>query len=107
MSAQLASLLTFAFIAYLFRRDFGAQPKMTPALWIPFIWILLLSTKSVTEWCAILGLPTLGIFSVEEGSPLDALVWYTLIVCGLWVIKRRRINLTGFIQNNLCISFFL
>src|SRR2546427_6709070 len=107
MPAQLASLLTLAFIAYLFRRDFGAQPKVTPALWIPFIWILLMSTRGFSVWFTMLGLPLVGIFSPEEGSPVDALVWYTLIVCGLWVIKHRRINLAGFIQNNRCISFFL
>src|SRR5687768_10148564 len=107
MPPLLATFLTFALIVYLFRRDFRAEPKVSTALWIPVIWILITGSRAFSEWCAFFGLPLGGAISVEQGSPVDALVYYTLIGCGFWVIKQRRINLTEFIQNNRFLSFFL
>ena len=78
MPQQLALILTLGFIAYLFRRDFREKPNVTWAIWLPFTWIFIIASKTVSQWLAVFGLPGFGGSSVEEGSSLDALVFFRI-----------------------------
>jgi exopolysaccharide production protein ExoQ len=106
MPPRLASLLTFAFIGYLFLRDGRARPNVTGALWLPVGWLFLIGSRYVSQWLDLFGISAGG-SSVEEGSPLDAVVFFGLIAAGLLVLNRRGVNFGVFARNNRCLTAFL
>src|ERR671919_842563 len=91
-------VLTIALVVYLFRRDLREKPNVTGALWLPFIWLVLVGSRSPTQWLKVLGLAELG--SADEGNPIDALIYVALIIAGLCVLNRRRASLSEFVHNN-------
>lgn len=100
----LALWLTLAFILFLFRRESRAKTNVSGALWIPVIWLLITGSRSVSQW---LTLDQGGITSLEEGSPLDAAVYLTLIVAGWIVLQQRGVNLSTFGRYNGWLVAFL
>jgi exopolysaccharide production protein ExoQ len=105
MPPRLASFLTWAFIIFLFRRDYREKPNVTGALWIPLIWFLIITTRAVTDWLSLFGVPIGGI-SLEEGSPLDASVYYSLIGAGIYVLRKRQVQISEVIRNNQWLAIF-
>jgi len=106
MPPSIALLITLAFVAWLFRRDFREKPNVTRALWIPYLWVFLSGTRFASEWMSIFGLRWGG-GSADEGSPLDGFVFFGLIGAGLYVLHQRRISLAEFIRNNQWVTIYL
>jgi len=102
----IASCLTVAFIVFLYRRDIRERPNVTGALWIPLIWFLIITTRAVSEWLNLFGFH-LGAVSLEEGSPLDACVYFVLIAGGLYVLHQRQTSLSEIVRNNQWLTIFL
>jgi exopolysaccharide production protein ExoQ len=92
--------------SYLFWRDARQKPNVTSAVWLPTIWVMLIGSRSVSQWLATLHFP-IALGSVEEGNPLDALVYASLIGIGVYVLDKRRVSLAEFIHNNGWIVAFL
>ena len=105
LPSNIALLLAAIFIAWLFRRDFREKPNVTRALWLPVIWMLLSMSRLPSQWAAVLGLPIIG-RSLEEGNPFDAVIYFALIVAGMYVLKQRNINLSEVLRNNRWIGFY-
>jgi exopolysaccharide production protein ExoQ len=105
LSPTIALLFTIGFIIFLFRRDFREQPNVTSALWLPVIWMLLIGSRSVVQWLAVFGVP-IG-RSVEEGNPLDALVYFMLIAAGFGILNQRQISLADVFRHNGWLMAFL
>ncbi len=95
---QVALLGTIALVFFLFRRDIRERPNVTGALWLPFVWMVLIGSRSVVQWLHTLGLMRAG--SVEEGNPLDALIYLSLIAAGIWVLNQRQVSLSEVLQRN-------
>ena len=106
MPPILALSLTIGFIVWLFRRDFREKPNVTRALWIPLLWMLIISSRFLSQWLDIFGIHVGGV-SLEEGSPVDALVFAGLIVAGLIVLKNRKVRLTEVVRHNRWLTIFL
>lgn len=107
MPPPLALALTLLFIVFLFRREARLSHKPSPALWIPSIWMLIIGSRSVTEW-ANLGAPVQSTGSLEEGSPLDRTVFFSLMISGLIVLFKRRVAWAEVFRNNVwMVLFFL
>jgi exopolysaccharide production protein ExoQ len=104
---QIATVLTVAFIAWLFRRDIRERPDITGALWLPLLWFVLACSVSVSAWLNIFGLPVSGAASLEEGSPLDASFYFAMIAAGSFVLIRRQARLSEIVQNNGWLIVFL
>jgi exopolysaccharide production protein ExoQ len=106
-----ALLLTIAFVSFLFRRDIRERPNITSALWILLIWMLMVCSRGISQWLNILGVPLLGgspeQTALDEGTPLDACVYFALIAAGLYVLNKRQINLSEIIQKNGWLIAFL
>src|SRR5690349_4076463 len=96
---------TLVFIFFLFWKDIREKPSVTSAVWLPVIWIVLMGSRSVGQWLKLTGFNTLG--SLEEGSPLDAAVYLSLIVLGFSVLNKRQLSLSEVVQNNAWIAAFL
>jgi exopolysaccharide production protein ExoQ len=107
LSPTLASCLTVAVIIFLFRRDIREKPDITAALWLPLLWLVLGCSRSVSAWLNIFGLPVSGAPSVEEGSPLDAWVYFALIIAGFCVLANRQVRLSEVVSNNGWLIVFL
>ncbi len=106
MPKEIAAVLCVALMAWLFRRDFRERPNVTSALWLPFFWIMVSGSRFFSEWLGIFGLSGVG-GSVQEGSPLDAAFFFTLIAGGLYVLKQRQVNWGEFIRHNRWVAIYL
>jgi exopolysaccharide production protein ExoQ len=106
MPPNVATLVYLIAVVWLLRRDFREQSSATPALWLPFFWVFISGTRFVSQWLEIFGL-NLGGSSVDEGSPIDALFFFVLIIWGIRVLYQRKVNLSYFIQQNRWITVYL
>ncbi len=104
---NVALVLTTALIVFLFRRDIRERPDVTGALWLPLLWMLLVFSRPLSEWLGIFGLPGFGAATLEEGSPLDAGVYFGLAAAGAWVLYRRQASLSEIVRNNQWLTIFL
>ncbi len=113
MPPTLALFLTLGFMVYLFRRDFREKPNVTWAVWLPIIWLFLSCSRPTSAWLSMLGLWVPGARGgdataaiMEEGSPLDALVYCALIVLGTYVLNRRQVSLAKIMRENAWLTVF-
>ena len=102
----IALLGTLVFVGFLFRRDVRQRPNVTGALWLPFVWMVIIASRSPTQWLQSLHFPISG-NPEDEGNPLDALIYFTLILAGLWVLNQRQIDFGEVIRNNGWLFLFL
>jgi exopolysaccharide production protein ExoQ len=79
---------------------------VTGALWIPVLWLTIIGSRCASEWLNIFGVQ-LGSVSLEDGSPIDSLVFGLLIVSGSCVLVRRQISLVEIIRNNRWLTVFV
>jgi exopolysaccharide production protein ExoQ len=100
MPPRLAFFLTLGFIFFLFRRDLREKPNVTGVLWIPIIWLWIVGSRPVTTWLKTFGLPVSGASSLEEGSPIDAAVYFVLIAAGIYVLSKREVSLSEVCRKN-------
>lgn len=107
MPAPVALFLTLGFIGFLFRRDFRERSPVTGALWLPLLWMLIMCSRPVSTWLNMFGLPVTGAVSEEEGSPLDAVVYFVLIASGVLVLNQRRISVAEVMRDNAWLTLFL
>jgi len=107
MPPQLALFICIIFILFLFARDRKLRPMTSRELWIPLLWIVIIGTRPVSLWFG-------GGLHIETpddylaGSPLDRMVFSILIISGLMVLLRRKLNWRElFASNRLLFAFFL
>jgi len=100
MPPTLALFLTIGFVAFLFRRDIREKADVTGALWIPFVWLLIVCSRPITTWLSTFGLPFGGGGTLEDGSPVDAAGYFVLIVAGIYVLKKRQVSFSEICRNN-------
>jgi exopolysaccharide production protein ExoQ len=96
--------LTLGFVFFLFRREMREKTNVSSALWIPLIWLLITGSRTVSGW---LNLSSRDIASPEDGSPLDAAVFFVLIVMGYSVLRKRGVSLATFARNNRWLMAFM
>jgi exopolysaccharide production protein ExoQ len=105
MPSIVATAIYLSAIVWLFWRDIQEERNVTRALWIPVIWLIICSTRFVSQWLEIFGI-NLGGTSVEEGSPFDAVVFLVLIVAGIRVLSKRSVRLSEVLRHNRYLAFF-
>ena len=106
MSPSLALVLTTAFVALLFWRDLRERPRVTGALWIPLLWVLMTYSRPVSVWLGG-GVAYTTPSDLVAGSPLDALLFFSLQLAGLFVLLRRRVSWSTVLSRNLWVTIFL
>lgn len=105
MPPQLALVLTLGFCGAMFWRDSRERPAFGNALWLPVVWIFFTASRFPGQWLQLFGLRGGG-GTYEDGSPLDALFFLTLILWGLWVLVQRRVRLSEFARQNAWLTVF-
>lgn len=94
-------LAALAAVWRLVKRDNRLRDGISVALWIPTLWVGIISSRSVSAW--------LGFGGGEdtlEGSPLDRLFYFVMIVAALIVLARRRVKWSRLIAENWGLFLF-
>src|SRR5262245_30675227 len=103
---SLATLLCLLFIVYLFWTDLRRSDGASHALWVPLAWMFLAGSRWVSSWLNV-G-PTLDSANdYAEGSPVDRAVFLALIVAGIIILARRKIDWPRLLANNTWIILYL
>lgn len=104
MTPLIAFGLTILLIGYLIRRDGRVEPRPSPAVWIPICWLLINGSRQPSQW---LGLRS-GALSqaLYEGSPIDQVIYGTLIVAGIFVLANRGVRIGHLAKNSWWIILF-
>ena len=103
MPPALALFLCLIFIIYFLWTDTRRKVKVSHALWIPLIWMMILGSRLVSQWLDAGALSS----SLEEGNPLDAGVFSLLIGAGIFILAKRRISLPQIIYDNPWLAIFI
>lgn len=104
MPPKLALLFGLIFSGYLFWISLNREEKYSNALWIPFLWIFFAGSRYLSHWVKLA--PT-GYSAHHEGSPIDALVFGALLLAGIVILKRRKIDWNFLISQNKWILIYL
>jgi exopolysaccharide production protein ExoQ len=94
MPPKLALLLCTVFVLFLLLLDRKQSPNVSPALWIPTVWMLSVAGRSLSGW-----FPSAAV-SRESGSPLDRVFLIGLLCLGLFILGRRKFNWSIAIKEN-------
>src|SRR5947207_13856474 len=101
MKPLVAATCTIAGILYLWRLYPSKRPRTSKAIWTPFLWLLIGSSRPVTDW-----LGGGGGGNYEDGSPLDRTVLTFLLILGLVVLSKRVSPVKALLRANLPIILF-
>src|SRR3954454_6217922 len=102
MNPQIPLLGCFAFAFWLCRRDVKTNARsVSPALWLPVLWLAIIASRPVSAW-----LGSGGEGADSDGDSLDRNIFLALIALGVFVLGRRRVQLTTVIRNNKWLSLF-
>lgn len=107
MTSNIALFLCIIFILFLFIYDHKRNPGSTSALWIPFIWVIIMSTMNVSAWLE----PGMGrgrdvLDKMAEGNVIDRITFLVLEIIGIVILIKRRAQITNLIRNNKWIFIF-
>ena len=100
MPPSIAKLLMTAFIGWLVWRDMKRRTGVSPAIWIPTLWILVLGSRPVSVWMGKASEVSRSTESYAAGSPIDRMFWFALILLALGVLSRRPVKLQRLIAGN-------
>jgi exopolysaccharide production protein ExoQ len=100
LPSVVAFWLAIAGIFLVYRWDNRENGKVSKAIWIPIIWLFITGSRPVSTWL------NFNSVALEDGSPVDAAVFFSLIAAGCYVLRQRRINLATFARNNRWLMAF-
>jgi exopolysaccharide production protein ExoQ len=90
MAALPLSLACAVIVAMLLRGERRVHPQASPALWIPWAWLVLASSRALSDWLGV-GAPRGSVEAFADGSPIDRAAYLALMAAGLVVLARRRL----------------
>lgn len=99
MPSILALIFITIFVLFLLRLDRKQYPGATLSLWLPTIWLCIVTGKPLGTWFAT------GAKVMEEGSAIDRNFLILLFCLGLIIIKKRNLNIIDVFRQH--ISVFL
>lgn len=93
-------------VAWFWREDGKSRQKFSKAIWIPFIWLLILATHPLSWWFSFfLGISSGG-SSDLDGNPVNRLFYSSLIIVSIIVVSRRRVSWGAVIRSNPGLAIF-
>ncbi len=107
MAPGFAQILCFALILLLYYLDsINRKEPFSIALMIPYVWLFLISSRSVSEW---LGYDYEGSLAelYAEGNPLNRAVYFSLMALSLMVLIKRRFAFNKFARENVPLLIFM
>src|SRR5438309_956090 len=83
------------------------DPADSPALWLPVIWLFIISTRLPSQWLGITSTATSAAMASEDGSGFDRVIYLTLTALALWILARRRLKWSELFARNSALMLFL
>src|SRR5689334_1525668 len=99
MNPSLAAFACVTGICGLFYLNRDSSLSTSKALWISVIWLLLTGSRPVSFWLGSASQP-LTVEAIDDGSPLDAAVLLSLMVCGAGVLVGRARKVRSLMRAN-------
>jgi exopolysaccharide production protein ExoQ len=96
-----ALALTIAGILFVYRWDTRENGKVGKAIWIPILWLFITGSRPLSSWLSF-SAPA----SLEDGSPIDAALFFALLASGYYVLRQRQVSLATFARNNRWLMAF-
>ena len=106
MPQQVSALLFVGFILWLLARDARQRGNVSPALWLPTVWVMIVGSRPISLWFG----GSLSMESPDEylkGSPFDMAVFLSQIVLGGWILSMRRVNWNRLVSLNGALVIYL
>ncbi|MGC9965714.1 MAG: O-antigen ligase family protein [Syntrophobacteraceae bacterium] len=101
MPPQIALVLCTAFVLFLLRLSSKQFPEVSYTLWIPTIYMLMISSKPLGIWFGIGGV------DMEAGSPLDRAVLSVMLCLSIVILFQRQFSLIHAIHENPWITILI
>lgn len=105
MPPKIALLICILFILVMFIADRKRQRNSSLALWVPWLWMLIIGSRFVSQWLNLTP-PMESPDAYLEGSPVDRIVFLAFIIAGLFILFRRKISWSQILERNAWILFF-
>jgi len=99
MIPLIALVACLFFVRALMNVDRQCSPGLSKALWVPTVWFLYCATRPLSEWFQG-GLFVDSSGKIGEGSFVDRYFLMVLLVIGLVILQKRRINWQQTMRNN-------
>jgi O-antigen ligase len=90
----IALIFCTGFVIYLLHLDRKQAPEVSRALWIPTLWMLYASSRSLNAWFAAVDA------TAESGSPVDQIFLIGLMILALLTLIRRGLSWSDVIVEN-------
>jgi len=104
VSPQLALLGAYGLIGWLLRRDVKRRTGVSHAVWIVAAWFAIFASRPFSSWFQ--GQQAQTAESYLEGSPLDAMMFFGLILAGAAVLARRSVRFGSILSANRWLFLF-
>jgi hypothetical protein len=101
---EVAALVCVVFVEFLFWREHNREGRERIS-WAPFFWMVIAGSRFVSGWLNLRGPGTVDAYA--EGSPVDRIVFFSLIVWGLIVLSRRQIDWRRSLSQNGWLAAYL
>ena len=105
MPPFLALTLWFVLLVLLFARDPAKDERVSATLWVPLTWMFFLGSRLPAQWLG--GSVASAASALEEGNPLDRLVFSVLMVLAIVILLTRSFKWGSFISRNLALIALL
>ncbi len=106
MPPELVLFICVRFILWLFAKDRQWRKGISIALWVPVAWVVILGSRPISTWFGF-RLQVESNDFYREGSPFDRSVFLVLIVAGLFILLKRRVNWRNIaLKNKALIAYF-
>jgi O-antigen ligase len=99
MPPTLALLLCIIFVVVLLWIEHKRYLGESNAMWVPTLWVLYSGSRPVSQWFNV-GFVSSADMSVESGNPIERGILSLLIMLGLMVLARRKMNWRQIITDN-------
>src|SRR5262245_51152858 len=105
MPPSLALLLWTILIVGLFIYDPAKDARLSPALWVPLIWMFIVGSRLPAQW--LNGQSGLAAGALEDGNPFDRTVFLSLIALSVGILVSRSFKWSTFVANNSALVAFI
>jgi len=85
--------------------DPAQNAKTSKALWIPVVWLFIEGSRLPSQWINPGGLATAQ--SMEDGNPLDRVIFLVLILLAIGVLFSRSFSFSRFVARNTALNCLL
>jgi len=106
MPPSLAVILSLLFTLGLCWYDRRRNPAPSLGLWVPTLWLMILGSRPLSTWLIMAGPRMNAEQDIAEGSPLDRAFFFTLMVLGVLILVRRKVDWIDFFRRNIWWTLF-